>query len=224
MFNMAERDQWLIEKQGKFSSSEIGKLLIGGKKGELFGAGAMTYIRQKAVEEMTDLWERPAMDEVKSFLNGKVYEEPAFEMYKKVSRNYSMRYFGSYNPLYLSYNEHSGGSPDGIMGEGETILWTLELKCPINPSVHFDHLGFKSQWDLKEYNQEYYAQVQFILMITKADGTHWCSYSEIFKDPKKKIKIIDVLPDGNFQNNIEVRLLQAIKEKNKIIESFNEQT
>lgn len=222
MFDNRSKEAWLNERNGHFTASEINKILIPGKKpGDMFSPGGWTYIRKKAVEEMCFLWEDPALEFVESLLHGKAYEEPAFEHYKKVTRNYSMRYFGSMEPLYLSYNEDSGGSPDGIMGEGTNIEWLLELKCPKNPNIHFDYLQFKDQWDLKEYDQSYYSQVQFNLMVTKAKGAHWGSFDERFKNEKLRMKILDILPDQKFQDNLEVRLLQAIKEKKKIIASMS---
>lgn len=221
MFEAEGRDKWMAERLGKFTASLIGRLMISGKKpGELFSAGAWNYIRQVAIEKITFLFERPELDEVKSLLHGKVHEEPAFDLYKKVTRNNSMRYFGSMEPLFLNYNEDSGGSPDGIMGVGETIEWTLELKCPRNPSVHFDYLQMNSQFDLKEYSVDYYSQVQFTLMLTKANGGHFVSYDDRYRNPAHRIKVIEVLPDQKFQNDLEMRLQKAIKERNKIIESL----
>ena len=81
-------------------------------------------------------------------------------------------------------------------------------------------MGFKTQWDLKEARPEYYAQIQFLLMITKAQGAHFASYDERFKDLTKRMKIIDVLPDKKFADSLEVKLQMAQKEKLKIIASF----
>jgi hypothetical protein len=220
MFDNKSKDAWLLERHGSFTASLIGKIMLPGKNGAMFSPGGLTYIRQVAIEKMTDLYDRPELENVASLFHGKAYEEPAYEYYVHLTKNYSMRYFGSYDPLYLSYNKDSGGSPDGIMGEGENIEWGLELKCPKNPAIHFDYLQFKDQWDLKEYDLGYYSQSQFLLMITKAKGWHWGSYDERFKSPKLKCKILEIKPDLKFQNELEVRLLQAIKERNKIIASM----
>lgn len=81
-------------------------------------------------------------------------------------------------------------------------------------------MGFKNQWDLKESRPEYYAQIQFLLMITKANGAHFASYDERFRDTTKRLKIIDVLPDKKFADNLDIKLRMAQKEKLKIMESF----
>lgn len=219
---MDVKDRWFLERHGKFTASEIGKLLSKGSGAEMFGKGAITYIRQKAIEKMTVLWERPELEGVKSLLHGKAHEQPAYDHYVRITRNSSMRYFGSDCPLFLQYNDDSGGSPDGIMGEGDRVYCGLELKCPKNSHIHYDHYQLKDQWDLREYNMDYYAQIQFLLMITKADEFHFISYDDRFIDPKKKIKLIPVLPDKKFQDNLHVRLQMAVKMRNSLVEQCAE--
>lgn len=211
------KDKWFLARHGRFTASEIGKLLSKGNGTEMFGKGALTYIREKAIEKMTVLHERPELDEVKSLLHGKAHEFPAYQSYVMATGNYSMRYFGTDEPLFLSYDDNSGGSPDGIMGKDTTIHLGLEVKCPKNSNVHFDYLHFKDQWDLREYNSDYYAQIQFLMMITKAPMFHFCSFDDRFIDPKKKIKIIEVSPDKKFQDNLDVRLKMAVKMRDSII-------
>lgn len=219
---MDVKDRWFLERHGKFTASEIGKLLSKGSGAEMFGKGAITYIRQKAIEKMTVLWERPELESVKSLLHGKAHEQPAYEYYRKVTRNFSMRYFGSDAPLFLQYDEDSGGSPDGMMGEGERIYCGLELKCPKNSHIHYDYYQLKDQWDLREYNVDYYAQIQFLLMITKADEFHFVSFDDRFIDLKRKIKLIVVLPDKKFQDNLHIRLQMAKKMRNSLVEQCAE--
>ena len=45
------KDEWLLARRGRFTASEIGKLLSKGKGAEMFGTGALTYIRKKAIEK-----------------------------------------------------------------------------------------------------------------------------------------------------------------------------
>jgi hypothetical protein len=213
------KDQWWNDRWEKFTASEIGKLMVGGK-GEMFGEGAKTYIRQKAIEHLTVMWEKPYLEYLKPLLHGKAHEYPAFAFYKEITRNYSMRYFGTDDPLYLSYDDESGGSPDGIMGEETDVHLLLELKCPINSSVHMDYLQMDSQFDLQVYNGLYYAQTQFSLMYTKASCAHFFSFDDRYKNPKLKGKIIEVLPDKKFQDNLDIRLKMAVKEKYRIVEEL----
>ncbi len=215
-----QKDAWFLQRYSKFTASVIYKLWDTDKSGKGFSVGGMTYINEKVVEEMTAMYERPELEFVESLLHGKMYEQPAFEEYVRVTKNNNMRYFGTENPLFLDFNKYSGGSPDGIMGEGTNVMWGLELKCPKEPKNHFLYLKFKSQWDLKEKRFAYYCQIQFLLMITKAEGWHWCSYDERFKDAKLRTKIIEVLPDKKFQDNLEIRIALAQKEKLKIINEF----
>ena len=217
------KDAWLLLRHSNFTSSMNYKLLTSGKDGELFSAGGKTYIQEKVVETLTDLQEKPELEYVEALVHGVANEYASFHAYQQATRNNNMRFFGGENPVYLSRNEYSGGSPDGLMGEGEVIHLGLELKNPKNPNNHFKYLKFNDQWDLKQHRLEYYTQVQDLISITGAKAFHWVSYCDLFKDPKLKIKIIEVLPDQKFIDNLEIRIAMAQKEKLKIIDSLNSQ-
>jgi len=208
-------DKWLLEKWGKFSASEIGKLMQPAEKNNpgMFSRGGWSYIWKKATEEETIMTERPELENLKPLLWGKMYEQPAFERYVSATRNTSMRYLGTSEPIFLMYNEDSGGSPDGIMGHDTTIDFGLELKCPKSSEIHRKHRRLKDQYALRDFNEIYYAQIQFLLMITKASAWDFVSYDERFKDKKKKLKIITCYPDRSYQISLDVRVTQAIKEK-----------
>ena len=215
------KDQWYQDRWGKFTASEIHKLLSKGPGAEMFGVGARTYIKKKAIERQTEFWENPKLEFVKPLLWGKRYEEPAFRHYVRLTGNKSMRYMGTETPMFLAYDENSGGSPDGIMGAGESIVLGLEMKCPMNSEVHWDYCGFKDQWDLKEGVIEYYAQIQFLLMITKAELFHFVSFDERFKDSNKRMCIVEFFPDKSFKAGLAIRIKQAVKERDKLIEQRN---
>lgn len=215
-------DEWINLRLGKFTSSEVYKLLGNNNKGLPLGAEAFTYIKQKAVERVTNLWERPELEEVKSLLWGKVHEQPAFEWYINTTKNYSMQYLGTETPLFLEYEllpNDSGGSPDGVnITPSFSVDMGLESKCPKNPVYHFDRLTWKDQWDLKENYLSCYTQIQHLLMITSAPEWHFLSFDDRQKQYKNKGKIIEVKPDKKFQDNLEIRIRMAIKERDRLIQ------
>jgi len=217
-------DQWHLQRKSKFTASENYKLLLGGKGTTVFGDGAMTYIRQKALEMSIVLWERPEMDGVQSLLHGKMYELPAFQAYQKATNNYSMTYLGEDNPLFLEYeplSKESGGSPDAInLTNDAKIDKGAEIKCPKNPMVHFERLKWRTMWDVKEGYSQCYTQIQNLIMITGADSWDFISYDERQIRVDKKIKIIEILPDRKFQDNLDLRLRMAVKEKYRIYDEY----
>jgi YqaJ-like viral recombinase domain len=216
-------DQWHLKRWTKFTSSEKYKLLIGGSKGQVFGDGAMTYIKTKALEMSTVLQERPELDEVKSLLWGKVHELPAYEWYIRETKNYGMKYLGTETPVFIIDDEmpkESGGSPDGLLLGDTKVSAGLETKCPKNSMYHFDRLIWKDQWDIKENYISCYTQIQDLLRITEADVWHFLSFDDRQSNPKKKGKIIEVFPDKKFQDNLVLRTRMAVTEKYKIYERY----
>lgn len=220
---MDKMDQWHRRRWSMFTASEDYKLLKQGK-GEMFGDTAWKYIKSKAIEMTTRMWERPEVEEAKSILHGKAHEYPAYQEYIIVTRNTDMMYFGEENPVFYPYEpltDEAGGSPDGgiiaIENDHGKIQVGLEIKCPKDPGNHFDRLEWVDQWDIKNNYIECYTQIQKLLMCTGAFEWHFVSYDDRQISRAHKIKIIEVKPDKNFQNNLDVRLRQAIKEKYKLI-------
>lgn len=214
-------DEWFLRRWGRFSASEAYKLMVPGTKGGMFGTGAWTYIKRKAFEETARMQERPELEEVKSLLHGKAHEYPAFLEYKKRTGFHDLEYFGDENPVFYPYTPlaaESGGSPDsGCITNDGKIYHGAEFKCPKNGENHFERLDWKDQWDVKENLIQTYTQCQKLMMCTGAEQWDFVSYDDRQVVREFKIKIIPIYPDKNFQNNLEVRLRQAIKEKYRII-------
>ena len=216
-------DKWLVQRWTKFTSSEIYKLLYGGSKpGDVFGVGAITYIKKKALEMSTVVEERYDLDEVEALLHGKVYERPAYEWYINKTKDFNMHHMGSENPIFLDYDPlfgESGGSPDALsLRDNATVIKGAEIKCPKNSMYHFDRLVWTSQWDVKEKYLQCYAQIQHLLMITNAVSWDFVSFDDRQSRKEKKGKIINILPDKKFQDNLDLRIRLAIKEKYRIYE------
>jgi len=214
-------DEWFMERRAKFTSSENYKLLKDDKQGQTFGAGAWTYIEQKAVEHSSNMWERPELDEVSSLLYGKVHEFPAYEWYIRATRNNNMQYVGTETPIFLEDEDikgEAGGSPDGVsITASFSVDLGLENKCPKNPVLHFRRLLWKDQWDLKQHYVSCYTQIQDLLRITKAPEWHFLSFDDRQKNFKDKGKIIIVYPEKKFIDNLELRIRKAVDEKYKML-------
>jgi len=213
-------DDWHLARWSNFTCSLNDKLVDNGATAP-FSAGGYSYVKQKAVECCTRLEERPEMEEVKSLLWGKVHELPAYEAYVQATRNTGFTYLGTNTPLYLEYEplkEDSGGSPDVInITSSYTIDFLAEIKCPKNPSIHFDRLKWTTQWDLKQKCRETYTQIQNLMMITGALEADFISYDGRQMSKKHQVKIIQVKQDKKFQDNLHFRLIKAVEEKYKII-------
>lgn len=217
---MDKLDQWLLRRWTRFTASEDYKLTIPGK-GEMFGVGAWTYIEQKALEMTTTMQERPELEEAKSILHGKAHEYPAYEEYIHRTHNYDIQYLGEDNPLFYPYQplaEEAGGTPDSAcITDAGTISMGAEIKCPKNPMNHFRRLKWKDQYDVRENYILAYTQCQKLMMCTGAAQWDFVSFDDRQIVREKKIKIIPIYPDKKFQDNLDVRLRCAIKEKYRII-------
>jgi hypothetical protein len=218
---MDKIDEWHVKRWAKFTASESYKLFAPSKGNTMFGDGAITYIEQKALEMTTRMQERPELDEAKSILHGRAHEYPAFVEYVRHTGRHDLTYLGDDNPMFYPYRplaEESGGTPDCVNITSEGLIdFGAEIKCPKNSINHFRRLKWNNQYDVKDNYILCYTQCQFLMMCTGATQWDFVSYDDRQIVRSKKIKIIPIYPDKNFQNTLEVRIRQAIKEKYRII-------
>ncbi len=219
----ADLDQWHLQRWTKFTASENYKLLPPGTK-DMFSVGGRTYIKDKALQMTIHMVERPEMEEVKSLLHGKMYEYPAYKETVRITGYTGLIYMGEERPLFLEYEplaKDSGGSPDSLcLTASAAVDIVAEFKCPKNSMLHFDRLKWRDQWDVKEGYASAYCQIQNLMMITNARLGLFVSYDDRQIRQDKKAKIIEIHPDKKFQDNLDVRLRMAVKEKHRIFEEY----
>lgn len=198
-----EINNWLSTRCGKFTSSEIHKLIPNGiKKGELISKAGKTYIRQKAAEFITrEPIQKPTTYAMEWGLSHESEAITVFEsLYGEVEK------FGGNNPKFFQINENWGGSPDAMLGDA-----VIEVKCPFNTSEHFEHLLMNTAEDLKSYAPEYYWQMVSNMIILKKNFGIFISY-----DPRYPLEHnLKVL---KFQLNPTDAELLSFKVDNAIVE------
>lgn len=157
-------EQWFIARRGKLTSSEIHKIM--GK--DALSETAKTYLLDKVSETLggfASLASGPALEW------GTELEETAIQIYSEI-RNVQVD-----KASFISYNEHYGGSPDGLVGtEG-----IVEVKCPYNSTNHFKHGLIKSDAEFKKAKTDYYYQCISNMVCANAQ---WCDF--ISFDPRVK--------------------------------------
>lgn len=232
--NMFEAvENWQRLRLGKFTASEIHKLLKGGTRpmteeelkvakaeknrrttvDTLFGDGATTYIEEILSEILTG----EAKDDIstlKALQWGAAHEHEGVAAFTSVIKK-DVEYYGVSEPRFFEYNMYSGGSPDGMVA-GKSVL---EMKCPYVTSKHLRFLkaaknGASNEW-LKDNNEDYYTQVQFNMMCASKilevpiEHAYFCSYSPRPVEEKHRLAVIQIYVDKDFQDNIHLRLQEA---------------
>lgn len=210
---------WRQAKWGKFSASQEFHLMVPGKNGNVFSVGGETYIEGVALEGYT-IFNDESTVETFAMRRGKMNEAIAYARLRDVLKFDGLEHYGGDNPVFDLYTEDSGVSPDckAIAKDG-TVSFGAEIKCP-GGKMHMHYLRHvKDQFDLKKESEEYYTQVQKALLTYKCDVWLWSSYNEYFP-LKDQTHIIEVKPDKQFQQNLDIRIRMATKKKYEIIEEL----
>lgn len=212
--NVIAETPWEKNRIGKFTASNIDALLTPPKSKEAKESGelsesAKTYIRGRAAEIVTG-----TIREVQTFSMdwGKQWEPHAAGLLKEV---YPEMIFGSIEqPTFFKYSDFSGGSPDGWDPVNKLVA---EIKCPEDPANHVEYCLLQSAFELKKERRDYYHQIQMNMLCVAKEFEFdffemtgiFASYSPLVNDEYLKLKILDIHPDQEFYDRIQVALEKA---------------
>lgn len=220
-------ENWEQLRAGRFTSSEIWKIMECGKrpmtKEELaarpksgkgsattqvpdpakMGAKGITYINQKVAEVLTGKPKPSAY--AYPLVYGKETEPEAVEYFQKKT-SLVCEEIG-----FQTWGEHAGGSPDRMLTNGEG----LEIKCPFQSENQIEYLLLTDRFDLKANYPEYYWQVLSLMLFTDTKRWHFCTYDPRMLEDKHKMThmIIEWDQVSEDIDSIVVALEAAIKEK-----------
>lgn len=224
-------DKWQQERLGKFSCSQLYRLMTdvsrpmtfeelaeeklnGGKKKtisdpSILSDGSLTYIEECISEKLTG---KPAKEQfTTAAMQHGIDNEPIAKGIYEAVFDVKVSDEG-----YLRYSDSFGGSPDGLVDEDGAI----EIKCPSRP-VHYKYLKFKTLEDLKEECKEYYFQMIGYLIIANRTWIDFVSYSPDYA-PKQQLKRLrmnrsEVLEDLNrAMLKIEIATIKLNSELNNL--------
>lgn len=186
---------WKTQRYGKFSASEIVKLL--GARG--LGETGKTYAIEKAIEELYGEFEEPFISY--DMQNGIDTEPLAFAKFKELK---GLDFLEVTNCGFFQLDNHSGASPDGLVSDNAV----LEIKCP--KSTTFFKLVATNEIDPK-----YIAQMQMQMLCTGRDKAYFFNY--LIHDGTEYHHEIIVERDEAMIEKIKERLVEAITIKEEYI-------
>ncbi len=221
--------EWFLARKGKMTASEIYLLLNNHKepmteeelaafkaanpksrvttKEVPFSDGTFTWLNRKVAEYyMPDdaFIEDNELKQVnnRAVQHGEFWESDARERYA-LEMGYEVYEVG-FIPL-KGFEQFAGGSPDGMIRQENGLV---EIKCAWNPEVHQDYLLFEKPEDLKEYNLQYYAQMQMNIIVT---GCDFCDF--VAFDPRtsqdKQLKVLRIPKDEEMCSTLLDRIALA---------------
>ena len=213
--NMAPEDSWQLEKLGKFSASEIYKLLSQPKDKAARERGDMSdtankYVHECVAEILTGTIRY--MDSIFAIEWGNTHEPDAIERLKEEYPN--IEYFGNANKRFFLLRRFAGGSPDAV---DFPLKKVFEIKCPEDPENHVVNMLLRDEYDFKAVHNDYWCQLQMNMMcVAKQSGFEFMesqglfvSYCPLMLEEGNKIKKITVSPDANFAQALNVALNKA---------------
>lgn len=198
--NSEQRSEgWKKERYGKFSASEIYKLL----GITALGGTGKSYAIEKAIEELFGEMEE---NYISYDMQQGIDTEPlAFAKFKELKE---LEFLEVSNCSFFKFNDHAGASPDGLVSNNSV----LEIKCP--KSTTFFKLVATNEIDSK-----YYSQMQMQMLCTGSDRAYFFNY--LIHEGTEYYHEIIVERDEDMIEKIKERLNQAIEIKTEYINLIN---
>jgi hypothetical protein len=169
---------WLKERWGKFTASEMHRLMTNGRAKDSLSAGALTYIIEKVAEELSVFRRNDFSNAAIEW--GKEHELEAIQAFE-LETGVRINNTGENQQFILSDCGHWGGTPDGI-----TFDSGVEIKCPESKN-HLLYLAIQDAETLKNTEIKYYWQIQVYLALTGKSYWYFVSYDPRFKSEKLRL-------------------------------------
>lgn len=193
-------DEWHAKRNGKFTASEIYKLM--GVKG--LGDTGKSYAIDKAIEELFgDVEDRFISYDMQV---GIEIEPLAFIKFSEIM---GLNFINVENCGFFNFCENSGASPDGLTSDGAIV----EIKCP-KASTFFKLVANN------EINPNYYYQMQMQMMATKRNKGYFFNY--IIIEGTEYWHMIEVKKDDDVFEKIAKRIPEAVLIKNQYVNKINQ--
>lgn len=190
--------EWFKQRYGKFSASEVHKLL--GIKG--LGETGKSYCFKKAIEllygeDPAERYESPDMR------RGIELEPIAFQKFKELKAE---DFIDVQETTFFPYGDNAGASPDGLVGKDAV----LEIKCP--RSEKFFRLVAEGK---DAIDKEYIAQMQMQMLCSNSVRAHFFNYL-IFNGSEYWHEII-IERDNEMIEKIKERIEEAVKIRDEYV-------
>ena len=157
MSNIEQRsEEWFAQRNGKFTASQIHKLM--GIKG--LGETGKSYAIEKAIEQLFGEIEENFISY--DMQRGIDLEPLAFNKFKEIK---DLDFINVENCGFIEFSNDSGASPDGLVGDDGI----LEIKCPTSNTF------FKLVSD-GEIDKKYYYQMQMQMLATNRNKAYFFNY------------------------------------------------
>lgn len=171
---------WMLLRIGMFTCSRIPDLMKTSRGGKGFGAPALSYINEKAVERM--LTEDGKLDYIARNSRGGAASSWGID-----NEDWARSLFSEITHKIIDETEflnhpnipYFGGSSDGRI-QGESAI--IEIKNPYDPTKHMANMLMCRSGAYPE-NGEYYGQIQANIEIAGVDGCYFISGDKRNKTP-----------------------------------------
>jgi hypothetical protein len=226
-------DEWDAIRLGRFTSSEIYKIMECGKR-DMTPEELAARPKKGPGSKTTKVPDPSKMSQTGfSYIRKKVWETLAGRplpgpyafplVYGKETEPIAVEYFEEKYAIkteptgFQVFSDHAGGSPDRLIGTDDG----LEIKCP-SSDEQIDYLMLTDHYDLKRCYPAYYWQCVSLMLFTNRHTWNFCTFDPRMVNEKHKMTRI-VIEWSKVEEDIDavIKALEgAVEEKLKLIKTL----
>lgn len=212
--------EWLKQRLGKITGSRIGDLMTSGRKGEMFGKTAISYIYEVCAERdllqkyidddyLFEIYQQQVSISNKFIEFGHDNEDFAAERYQLVTGCELEECESIQHPTI----SHFSASPDRIAIK-DGLRKVVEIKVPL-PKTFMEYMAeVKDNETLKSVNPKYYYQTMAEMACTGLDKADFVVFYPFLKH---NIHIVEITRDEAVIAEFEKRIMAANEIINQIL-------
>lgn len=208
-----KRELWFKSRIGKFTSSELGRLMTYEDNINELPKGAITYAEEKALEILTE------GKCIKSFTNDSMERgsEKELEAIAVFEKKYGVKcYATGEDQQFIELCSYFGGTPDGLIEEEDMI----EVKCPDCKTHLFRIRNIKSQEDFKKHEKDYYWQIQGNFLASGRKRCFFIDYDDRFSKEEQQLFVLEIHRNEADIQKAKTRLNMAEKHKQYLLNNW----
>lgn len=197
--------EWFEQRLGRFTASNIHKLLSDGKTKGSFGADFYSICFEKAREKVfgrDESWDITSWD----MRRGTELEPEAFAFFQAIM---ARKFIHVQEATFFPHGDNAGASPDGLVGSNAT----LQIKCPRPEKV-----DLLIRDGIKAIDKQYIEQMQMEMLSTNSELCYFFMYC--LWNGKPHYHTIEVPRDQSIIDKINERLPYGVKQRDEYAEQL----
>ncbi len=210
------------QRLGKFTASQIYRLMTNPRSGSGLSVGAITYIEEVARDILAYSDEQYEPEFTNIHTDRGHARELAAVANMEMELGLCFSHTGDDQRFFEGREGFWGASPDGVVfDKNGDVAVTLDVKSPTRLNHIKNVLQVKDMHGLKASHKDYYWQKVAQITACNAERGYWVSYNPMIKNLDRVMHYIEIVPPSEDVEAMINKLSMAKSYLDEVVDRFN---